>query len=175
MPFKNPNAVAVFRHEASTYVDIHYKSVMYRKVYLKDSNKYEVTATPRYYKSLEKIKQDDKEPKSFLLPIHNVTCKVLDKNNFTGYIVETTISNSPFNGVHLKASFSHDNDDYCFETSDEFLYIIGINLNTLLTEFGRTFRHKPDPNISFMEYFDSYYKSTNFASITKNSDGKVLR
>lgn len=177
MSFKNCKRTSC--HVSSNLVNftIEYKSCyMGRTISEKEIKSY-VSITPRIYKSLANTKNYNVLYSSdFVLPIFQVYRSKIDIYYFMGLSINCKIEHN--NGmIHLGTDFSlpREQSAYVHELSDEFLYVASVNLNCFLTEFAKTFRFNKDPNISFEEYFDSYYKSTNFASIIKNSNGKVLR
>jgi hypothetical protein len=177
MSFRNPNAVTVYNTEGDINVFIQYKSVSYKRRYFNGTCSVKISTNARYYKSLNKIKQTGLINKEFLLPVFNVIHKDIQTNNFISYIVNARIYSYLADNLGLEVTYSYNYNEkrHFFESTDEFLYIIACNLNYMLTQFAKTFRRNPDSNISLTEYFDSYYNSTNFASIVKNSNGKVLR
>lgn len=179
MSFKNPKLVSIYVTTEDTQCIINYLSSVIRKTVNHDSVVSEVHTKSREYKSLSKIKNPSEIfSRKFLLPIFGTFNRKIDLNYFTSYIVECeVIYYASFTGIRLDASFKTPRGHYNTGLlgSDEFLFLLSINLNYFLTDFAKTFRLKPDPNISLKEYFDSYYQSGNFASIIENSNGEVLR
>lgn len=177
MSFKNPKRTSCHIYSDSINFTIEYKSCyMGRTISDKEIKSY-VSITPRIYKSLANTKNYNILYTSvFVLPIFQVYRGKVDMYYFLGSSIICKIEHN--NGmIHLGTNFTlpREASMNVRELSDEFLYVTSVNLNNFLTEFAKTFRFNKDPNISFEEYFDSYYKSTNFVSIIKNSDGKVLR
>jgi hypothetical protein len=179
MSFKNPKQVSFYVDQESAFLTVSYVSSIINKEVTQDSVKSKVYITPRTYKCLVKVKNNGSGlDKTFLLPIFQVCNRKIDPHYFVNYIVQCSIGYVPsYQGMHLSASFTTDrkNEYGRFIQSDEFLFVLSVNLNHFITDFAKTFRLKPDPNISLEEYFDSYYQSTNFVSIIENSNGEVLR
>lgn len=177
MSFRNSKRVSCHIYPDSINFGVEYKSCYLGRTITENEIKSYVSITPRIYKCLANTKNYNVLYSSdFILPVFQVIQRNVDKHYFMGLSVNCKIEHN--NGmIHLNTTFTlpRDQSIYVLELSDEFLYIASVNLNNFLTDFAKTFRFSKDPNISFEEYFDSYYKSTNFASIIKNSDGKVLR
>lgn len=179
MPFKNPKAATFYVDDESAFFIVNYLSNTIQKEVTQDYIKFNVYIAPRTYKAALKVKNGGQGlNKIFLLPIFQIFDKQIDHYHVTNYIVESKISYVPsYEGMHLGVTFKllRSDKSYSFAKSDEFLYIVSVNLNHFITDFAKTFRLKPDPNISLEEYFDSYYQSGNFASIIENSNGEILR
>jgi hypothetical protein len=179
MSFRNPLLANFYAYGDSASVSIQYRSGTYERKITSDKIISTVCTAFREYKSIGKIKQPVGDiTKEFLLPIFQVTNKTVDYTLPTQYIVNCKLifSFSWNYSIFAEVQFESERNEcgYHFYSSDEFMFMVSMNANRMITEFAKTFRFKPDPNISLGQYFDSYYKSTNFALVIKNGNGKVL-